>query len=84
MFCPYRHFDGASSVLSLFLEGVENFGLPARVRCDHGMENILVACFMLERSGLGSVIIGVSVHNQRIERLWAELFVDTSYRYLIS
>lgn len=63
----------ASSVLSLFLEGVENFGLPARVRCDHGMENILVARFMLERRGLNSVITGVSVHNQRIERLWAEL-----------
>lgn len=63
----------ASSVLSLFLEGVDNFGLPARVRCDHGMENILVARFMLERRGLNSVITGVSVHNQRIERLWAEL-----------
>lgn len=62
----------ASNVLSLFLEGVENFGLTARVRCDHGMENILVACFMLERSGLGGVIVGVSVHNQ-IERLWGEL-----------
>ena len=63
----------ASSVLSLFLEGVESFGLPARVRCDHGMENTLVARFMLERRGLDSVITGVSAHNQRIERLWAEL-----------
>lgn len=54
-------------------EGVENFGLPARVRCDHGMENILVAHFMLERRGLNRAITGVSVHNQRIERLWAEL-----------
>ncbi|XP_029978761.1 uncharacterized protein LOC115411007 [Sphaeramia orbicularis] len=63
----------ASSVLSLFLEGIANFGLPLRVRCDHGMENIHVARFMLERRGLNSVITGVSVHNQRIERLWAEL-----------
>lgn len=63
----------ASSVLSLFLEGVHNFGLPLRVRCDHGMENVGVARFMLERRGLNSVITGVSVHNQRIERLWAEL-----------
>ena len=61
--------------MSLFLGGVENFGLPLRVRCDHGMENICVAQFMLERRGLNSrsVITGVSVHNQRIERLWAEL-----------
>ena len=72
----------ASSVLSLFLEGVENFALPARVRCDHGMENILVARFMLERRGLDSVITGVSVHNQRIERLWAELNRVVSRHYI--
>ncbi|KAK0153675.1 hypothetical protein N1851_004538 [Merluccius polli] len=48
----------ASSVLSLFLEGVENFGLPSRVR--RGLNR-------------RSVIAGLSVHNQRIERLWAEL-----------
>ncbi|KAE8296881.1 hypothetical protein D5F01_LYC05655 [Larimichthys crocea] len=29
----------ASSVLSLFQEGVQNFGMPSRVRCDRGMEN---------------------------------------------
>ena len=62
----------ASTVLSLFLGRVQNFGLPLRA-CDHGMENINVARFMLERRGLNSVITGVSVHNQRVERLWAEL-----------
>lgn len=67
---------------SIFLEGIENFGLPLRVRCHHGMENILVARFMLERRGLNGIITGVSVHIQRIERLWAELNRVVSRHYI--
>lgn len=74
----------APSVLSLFIAGVQNFGMPCRVRCDHGMENTGVARYMLYRRGQNrhSVITGRSVHNQRIERLWAELNRVVSFHFV--
>ena len=61
----------ASTVHSLFMEAVERFGLPSRVRCDEGGENVMVSRHMLHYRGTdwGSMITGTSVHNQRIERL---------------
>ena len=68
----------AETVLRLFFfeESTSTYGLPSRARCDYGMENILVAQFMLERRGLnrGSIITGSSVHNCRVERAHRDVY----------
>ena len=64
----------ASTVYQLFLEAVGHYGLPSRIRVDQGGENIQVAEHMIMHRGVGrrSVLVGSSVHNQRIERLWRD------------
>ena len=65
----------ADTVESLFVEAIYAFGIPRRIKTDHGTENVNVAQWMLRHFGVAArpVITGLSVHNQRIERLWRDV-----------
>ena len=65
----------ASTVLSVFMDAVYVHGLPDRIRLDFGGENVDVWRFMVEQHGLTTcVITGSSTHNERIERLWRDVY----------
>ena len=57
---------------------MKKFGVPSRVQADHGTEYVDVGRFMsaVNGDGRGSFLTGPSVHSQRIERLWRDIFVQ--------
>ena len=66
----------ALTVYKLFKNATQEFGVPSRVRSDKGGENVLVCQFMIAARGTGRVShnAGSWVHNQRIERLWQDVY----------
>lgn len=64
------------TVLQQFLTASGTYGLPSRIRVDNGGENneIVQLMELLRGSDRGSAIRGRSVHNQRIERSWVDMW----------
>lgn len=66
----------SSTVMEKFVKAVDQYGVPSRVRCDQGGENNAVCLFIevFRGSARGSALRGRSTHNQRIERLWGDVW----------
>lgn len=59
------HFSNsncAGAAMDLFMNAVNAYGLPSRVRGDHGTENILAAEYMGERPRPRFIYMGGYVH----------------------
>lgn len=68
--------NSALTVLTFFQESVERYGFPLRVRGDRGN-----CTFTVRGTGRSSFISGKSVHNQRIERLWRDMWTAVTSVY---
>ncbi|KAJ8319100.1 hypothetical protein KUTeg_004191 [Tegillarca granosa] len=81
-------YNTSKAAACFFVEGVKNYGVPSRVRADNGTEYVDTGRFMVEVNGedRGSFLTGPSVHNQRIERLWRDVYmkvIDTYYKLFL-
>jgi hypothetical protein len=85
MFCRCSDNNRSDTVMESFLGATSNHGLPSRIRADKGGENVKVAEYMLRHpergTGRGSFIASKSVHNQRIERFWRDLYDGVTWLY---
>ena len=69
------------TVTDLFRSATERYDWPSRVRSDHGGETVGAWQLMEEVRGPNrrSFLAGTSVHNQRIEHLWRDVFCSVCH-----
>lgn len=73
----------AISALRVFIAGLRNFGVPSRICVDGGSEFNFARDLMnlLNGDNRNSALTGSSVHNQRIERLWRDVYAKVLDKY---
>ena len=69
-YCRCSDNNRAQTVLLNFQQAEEEYGLPLKIRSDYGVEYAAVWRYMLEkRANSNALVVGSSVHNQRVERI---------------
>ena len=70
---------------SHFSEGLAEFCIPDRVCSDHGRENINVWRHMLSiHNDPACVLTWSSTHNERVERLWRDVYQDVTSSFVVA
>jgi len=66
-----------------FVVAASQYGIPSRIRVDHGKENDDICSIMelLRGPGRSSALRGTSCHNQRIERNWRDMWNGVTNLY---
>jgi hypothetical protein len=73
--CRCARDNTSRSAMRVFLDGIAEYGIPLRYRCDHGLENYWICVWMIEHLGRdrNACLLGPSTHNVRIERFWGDI-----------
>lgn len=79
-FLVCTEINKAATILDCFRSGVQEYSTPSCVRSDMRMENSKVMGYKNDVRGTNSMLIGKNTHNQRIGRLWRDVF-DGALRY---
>ena len=71
----------ASTMYDLFLKGIRKYGLPSRIRCDQGRENVQVVQHMLHHRGVDrrSALVGRPEPNMLLFFLPIMLFGNAQF-----
>jgi len=83
VFCRASDNNYKETVKKLFLKAIKIYGVPKKVCMDRGGENndVIEVMLLLSNGDWRRLKIVPSTLNQRIERLWVDIWANVAYEY---